>query len=149
LKWADEVDPDSAATVLLAKSEVETNFKDIPEYIESCEFNGERRVWQPFFNINQSQRDTLLAHTGIPPLSHPSQECLPCINSTVMALQNLSAQDMEKTAELEDELGTTLFPPQDCGGASGIRAVVAWAKTTKPNQLDYQYGCSAAFGCGS
>ena len=149
LKWADEIDPESKATVLLPKSGVETNFIDIPEYIESCEFNGERRVWQPFFNLDQSQRDALLTRAGIAALPHPSQECSPCINSTVMTLRKLTAGDIEKIAELEEELEATLFLPQDCGGASGIRAVVEWAKTAKPDQLNYQYGCSASFGCGS
>lgn len=149
LKWVEEVDPDSTATILLPKSMVETNFSDIPEYIESCEYNGERRVWQPLFNLDQSQRDALLARAGIAPLPHPGQECSPCINSTVMTLRQLSARDIGKTAELEEELEATLFPPQDCGGANGIRAVVEWAKSAKPDQLDYQYGCSASFGCGS
>ena len=148
-KWADEVDPDTTATVLLPKSIVETNFIDIPEYIESCEFNGERRVWQPLFNLDQSSRDALLSRAGIAPLPYPSQECSPCINSTVMALRKLTPHDIEKTAELEEELETTLFPPQDCGGAIGIDAVVEWARSAQPDQLDYQYGCSASFGCGS
>jgi len=149
LKWVDDVDPESKATVLLPKSMVETNFIDIPEYIDSCEFNGERRVWHPLFKLDQTQRDTLLAHAGIAPLSHLSQECSPCINSTVMALRQLTARDIEKTAELEEELETTLFLPQDCGDASGIYAVVEWANTARPDQLNYQYGCSASFGCGS
>ncbi len=149
LKWIDEADPDTKATVLLPKSRVETNFTDIPEYIESCEFNGERRVWQPLFNIDQLQRDALLARAGIAPLPYPSQECSPCINSTVTALRKLTTSAIEKTAELEEELETTLFPPQDCNGASGIYAVVEWAKTAKQDQLNYEYGCSASFGCGS
>jgi len=149
LKWADEADPGTTATVLLPKSRVETNFTDIPEYIDNCEFNGERRVWQPLFNLDQSSRDALLSRAGIALLPHPSQECSPCINSTVLALRKLTARDIEKTAELEEELEATLFPPQDCDGASGIDAVVEWAGTANLDQLDYQYGCSASFGCGS
>ena len=148
LRWIEEIDPTTMATVLLPKSRVETNFTDIPEYIESCEYHGERRVWQPLFNININQRNALLAHAGLNPLPYPSQECAPCINSTVMSLRQLSAKDIEKTAALEDELEMPLFPPQDCGGASGIHAVVAWAADADPNRPGYRFGCSAAFGCG-
>jgi len=149
LKWIEEIDPHTSATVLLAKARVETNFDDVPEHIESCEFHGERRVWQPLFNYDQAQRDALLHRAGITPLPYPSQECSPCINNTVMTLRQLAEQDMDKTAALEDELEASFFPPQECDGAANIRAVVEWAKTTAPDRLNYQYGCSAAFGCGA
>lgn len=149
LKWVEEADPDTAATVLLPKSGVESNFKDVPEYIESCEFHGERRVWQPLFNHSQIQRDALLARAKIALLPHPSQECAPCINSSVNELRQLADIDIGKTAELEEELETSLFPPQDCAGASGIQAVVEWAKSADPASLNYDFGCSASFGCGS
>ena len=149
LKWVEDVDPTTSATVLLPKSKVDTNFEDIPEFIESCEYNGERRVWQPLFNINLSQRDALLTRSGVAPLSHPSLECSPCINSTVTALRNLAASDIDKTEELEEELNTTLFPAADCDNARGIREVVAWANDASDDQLNYKFGCSAFFGCGS
>ncbi len=149
LKWVEEIDPTGSATVLLPKSEVDTNFKDIPEFIDSCEYNGERHVWQPLFNIERAQRDALLTRAGITPLSHPSQECAPCINSTVPALRNLSQSDIDKTAELEEELDTLLFSPKDCGNAQGIRQVVEWAAAAPDERLNYEFGCSAFFGCGS
>ena len=149
LKWVEEVDSATSATVLLPKSRVDANFNDIPEFIESCEYNGERRVWQPLFNIDRTQRDALLARTGIPPLSHPSQECSPCINSTVPTLRNLGSRDIDKTEELEEELDTPLFSPADCDNATGIRQVVEWAKNAADDRLNYRFGCSAFFGCGS
>jgi hypothetical protein len=149
LKWVEETDPEGLASVLLPKCKVDTNFSDISEFIESCEYNGERRVWQPLHDFNRQQRDALLARAQIQPLSHPSLECAPCINSSVLSLRNLAASDIEKTAALEEELESALFPPQDCDGAIGIRAVVEWSKTAPSDRLNYQYGCSASFGCGA
>ena len=149
LKWIEDIDPEGSATVLLPKCKVDTNFSDIPEFIKSCEYNGERRVWQPLHNCNRQHRDELLTRAQIQPLQHPSLECAPCINSSVPALRKLASSDIEKTAELEEELQTTLFPPQDCDGAIGIRAVVNWSKTPATDRLNYQFGCSAYFGCGS
>ncbi len=149
LKWIEECDPDGAATVLLPKCRVDTNFNDVPEFIESCEYNGERRVWQPLHAHNQQQRNELLARAKIPLLPHPSLECAPCINSSVLSLRTLTEADIEKTEELEEELNTTLFPSQDCDTATGIRAVVDWSKNAASDRLNYQYGCSAFFGCGA
>lgn len=148
LKWIEEVDPASSATVLLPKTEVDTDFEDIPEFIESCEYHGERRVWQPLFAHDRTQRDALLSRAGLAPLPYPSQECTPCINSSAAVLRRLAEADIEKTAELEEELQTALFPAADCDGASGIRAVVDWAVAANPERPDYRFGCSAMFGCG-
>lgn len=148
LKWVEEVDPDSAATVILPKTRVDSTFESIPEFIESCEYNGERRVWHPLFKHDRRQRDALLQRAGRTPLPHPSQECAPCINSSAATLRRLAEADIDKTAELEDELQTTLFPAADCDGARGIRAVVDWAADTDPRRPDYRFGCSAMFGCG-
>ena len=148
LKWIEEADPDGAATVLLAKTVVDTNYQDIPEFIESCEYNGERRVWQPLYACDRAQRDALLQRAGRESLPGPSQECAPCINASAAQLRRLQAADIDKTAELEEELQTPLFPPQDCDGATGIRAVVAWAATADDQRPHYRFGCSAMFGCG-
>lgn len=149
LKWVEEVDPSDTATILTAKTTVDTNFTDIPEFIESCEYHGERRVWHPLHNCSREERDALLARGKIKPLPHRSLECCPCINSTMEELRNLSEADMDKTAELEEELEATLFRPEDCGNSEGICQVVEWAKHNSDDALNFKYGCSASFGCGT
>ena len=149
LKWVEEVDPQDAAIILTPKTTVDTNFDDVPEYIECCEYHGERRVWQPLYGHSRTQRDALLTRAQVTPLPHRSLECSPCINSTVAELRSLSESDIEKTEELEEELASTLFRPQDCGNARGIRQVVEWAKQSENGALNFKYGCSASFGCGA
>lgn len=149
LKWIEEIDPDSQATVLLPKCPVDTDFTEIPEFIDSCEYNGERKVWHPLFQHSRAQRDQLLDASPFDSLPHRSLECSPCINSTVLELRHLKPGDMEKTLELEEDVEMPLFSPQDCGGAEGIEATLAWAKDANEDALNYQFGCSAFFGCGS
>ncbi len=148
LKWIEEIDPNDQATVLIPKCPVETNFDTVPEFINSCEYNGERKVWHPLFQHSQEQRDQLLTNSPFDPLTHRSQECSPCVNSNVNELRQLSEADIEKTAELEEDVEMHLFSPEHCGGAEGIRQVIHWAKQTNEQSLNFKFGCSAFFGCG-
>ncbi len=149
LKWVEEFDPEGNATVLTAKTSVDTGFEDVPEFIECCEYHGERKVWHPLYAHTREQRDALLAQANFPSLPHRSLECSPCINSTLVELRTLTDSDIEKTEELEEELDAPLFRPQDVGNAEGIRAVVEWAKQEDAHDPEFRYGCSASFGCGA
>jgi len=149
LKWIEEVDANDEATVLIPKCPVDTQFDEVPEFIESCEYNGERKVWHPLFNLDRAQRDQLIANSPFEKLDHRSFECAPCINSNVTELRQLSESDIEKTEELEEDVEMHLFSAQDCGDAQGIREVVEWAKQANDDALNYEFGCSASFGCGS
>ncbi len=148
LKWVDDIDPDGTATVVTAKTSIDTHFTDIPEFIESCEYHGERRVWHPLYAHSREERDALIERSPFETLKHESYECSPCINATVADLRDLNESDIEKLEELEEELENTLFDPKECGNAVGIRAVVAWAKQCDDDALNFKFGCSASFGCG-
>jgi len=150
LNWAEQHDPQSSATVLLPRLNADQNSESTAsEFIDCCEFHGNRKVWQPLCNLTLAARDQLLQRAGLEPLPHSSLECAPCINSTVAMLQRLTPDEVEKVAELEDDLEAPLFNPDDCDRALGIFEVVEWARSANDNALQYRFGCSAAFGCGS
>lgn len=150
LTWIEERDPDSQATILIPRRNADGNSETpATEFIDCCEFHGNRKVWQPFYNLSGQARDELLQRAGLQPLPHPSLECTPCINSSVASLLRLTDAEIERTAELEDDLEQPLFNPGDCGGAKGIVEVVEWAQRAGGDALNYRFGCSAGFGCGS
>ncbi len=150
LNWVEQYDPQGTATVLLPRINVDDNSETpTTKFIDCCEFHGNRKVWQPLCNFSDEARSKLLQRSEITPLPHTSLECAPCINSSVSMLQRLTAAEIERVAELEEDLETPLFNPDDCNGAAGIVEVVKWAQTASSNALQYRFGCSAAFGCGS
>ena len=149
IRFADEVDPDNQATVLIARHGVDAEGNQIPETIEGCEYHGERRVWHPFYNYDTQQIKNLLDRADFTAIHERSLECSPCINSTINELQHLAPCDIEKIEELEEDLETHLFSPDDCDGAEGILDVIQWARQANENDLDLKFGCSASFGCGS
>jgi len=147
LQWLEEVDPEEQTQVLLAKRRVEHG-KGIPEFIDCCEFHGDRKVWHPLVDCSDREREALILRTGFPLLSTLSKECAPCINSRVTDLRQLSALDIEKTEELEEDLETPMFNPEQCGNIENIVDVVAWAKQADDEVLNPAFGCSFSFGCG-
>ncbi|MCF6218906.1 MAG: phosphoadenosine phosphosulfate reductase [Gammaproteobacteria bacterium] len=146
LQWLEEEDPEEQATILIGKRR--TEHENVPEFIDCCEFHGERKVWHPLLNHSDSERNALIAQTGFEPLSTLSGECSPCINSRVPDLSNLSKSDIAKVEELEEDLDALLFNPEQCAGNRGIVNVVSWAKQADKAALDAKFGCSFSFGCG-
>jgi len=146
----EQYDPQGTATVLIPRLNADQNSESpADEFIDCCEFHGNRKVWLPLVNHTLEARDQLLQRARLAPLPHPSLECAPCINSTVAMLQRLTPDEIEKVAELEDDLEAPLFNPDDCNGAIGIVDVVRWAQSANGDALQYRFGCSATFGCGS
>ncbi len=148
LQWLDERDPENQATILIPKRNGELPEHVIAPFIESCEYHGDRKVWHPLYQHSTAQRDALVEKAGFAVLPHRSLECDPCINSTAADLLRLHRQDIDKTAELEDDLDAPMFDPALCGGAEGIRALRARLAEGRITELPFRYGCSAAFGCG-
>lgn len=149
LNWIEERDPENRATILIPRRNAEENSESpASEFIDCCEFHGNRRVWHPLRDFTDTQRDALLQRAGLKPLPHPSLECLPCINSTVAMVRQMGKMEMERLTDLEEDLEMPLFDPGDCGGARGIAAVMEWAQCASDDALQYRFGCSAAFGCG-
>lgn len=50
INWIDEADPLAISTVLIGKRRAESDKrKDTPEFIDSSEIHGNRRVWHPLY----------------------------------------------------------------------------------------------------
>lgn len=136
--WLESVDPGGHGVVLIAKRAVAAlAHADLPEWIEPCQFHGDRTVWHPMLSLNDADRDALLERAGFKPLGHRSLECEPCVNSTDtdLARFNQNQKDKQRLVKLEEDLG------------------FAWEwKPTLPipeKYLDLFYrGCGNHFGCG-
>jgi len=154
LNWLDEVDPDCKAVTLVGKRRAESeNRKDIPEFIDDSEYHGGRKLWHPLFKHTDAARDLLLVKSGMPLLPHRSLECDPCVNANRGDFRRISLADIAKTADLEAQVGKTMFRPKRHNGAKGIRQVIEWAKYSEgqfdPDQDDlFNEGCGSPFGCG-
>lgn len=130
LDWLDEVDPGCRFIILSAKRRetLIAPYHDLPEWQEKSDhFNG-RAVWHPIIEFTEAERNALLERGDFVPLGHRSLECDPCINSSVATLARLAKSDIKKIKILEETLDRPLFIPEDFQGATGIEAVVDYAK---------------------
>lgn len=152
LNWIDEIDPDCEAIVLVGKRRIESAGRaDTPEYVESSDYHGGRRLWHPLYAHTDEMRDDLLAEAGFKPLSHRSHECHPCVNANRHDFRLMNDGDIQRVAALESVVGKTMFRPARHNGATGIVEVIDWAKRGKfvQGQDDmFDMGCGSPFGCG-
>lgn len=150
LQWIDEADPEAKATVLIGKRRVESEArKSTPEFIESSEHHGGRRVWHPLYLHTDAERDALLDRAGIEKLPHRSLECNPCVNANRSDFLRLTPGEIERVNELEVEMAQPMFRPKRFR-AMGIYGVIAWAKDGRERGSveDEQTACASLFGCG-
>jgi len=152
LNWIDDVDLACTTWVMIGKRREEsTERADTPEFIESSEYHGDRKVWHPLYMHTEAMRDELLGRAGIAPLPHRSKECSPCINSNKRDLRQLTEADIARVEGLEAKVGKTMFRPKKHGGAKGIRRVIAWAYSDHGKYDDRQEQmfnqCSSGY-CG-
>jgi 3'-phosphoadenosine 5'-phosphosulfate sulfotransferase (PAPS reductase)/FAD synthetase len=128
LDWITEHDADATATVLIGKRREESlDRANIPEFVPSSEYHGDRRVWHPLFLHTEDMRDALLARAGFAVLPHRSMECSPCVNANKSDLRMLSQFEIDRLKRLEKDTGKTMFRPKKHGGAKGIEQVIQWA----------------------
>jgi hypothetical protein len=136
LDWLETVDVQGSAVILLAKRKAAAiAHAKLSEWIDPCQYHGDRTVWHPLIEVNDTERDALLQRAGFSPLRHRSLECEPCPNSTATDWKRMCIEDRERLLSLEQE--------------SSIR----WdhdSEQEDPNQyLDLFYrGCGNQFGCG-
>jgi hypothetical protein len=135
LDWLETVDLEGEAIVLIAKRRSAAKaHAHLPEWIERCEYHGERTVWHPLLDIDDSARDGLLDRAGFIPLRHRSLECEPCVNSSEEDLERLAVTDKKRLLALEKAVSVT------------------WVHSPTPvteKYLDLFYrGCGNHFGCG-
>jgi 3'-phosphoadenosine 5'-phosphosulfate sulfotransferase (PAPS reductase)/FAD synthetase len=152
LNWIDAQDPDCSATVLIGKRREESvERSDTPEFVESSEFHGDRRVWHPLYLHTEAMRNDLVLRAGFEVLPHRSKECSPCVNANKADIRELSQFEIDRVKSLEADTGQTMFRPKKRGGTKGIERVVQWAYSSRgkydPMQESFFNVCSSGY-CG-
>lgn len=150
LAWIDSVDPERKATVLIGKRRAESEKrKDIPQWIDSSEMHGGRKVCHPLYAHMDGERDELLYRAGWEVLPHRSKECSPCVNANRGDFLRLTDGTIDRVNDLEAEIGKPMFRPKRFNGL-GIYSVIKWAKDGKnrPGFEEEEAECSSMFGCG-
>ena len=132
LEFAEKIDPDKKAEVVVGKRREESeNRKDTPERIIKSERHGDRNVWHPLYKHTESMRNDLVRKTGIKILPHRSMECCPCVNANRGDILMLSEERIKLIEELEAEIKHPMFRAKNKMGAEGIREVVKWARSPR------------------
>lgn len=132
LLFADQIDPDCKATVMIGKRRDESPArKNTPEFIESSENHGGRRVHHPLAYVTEAQRDAILIRGGFEIIPTRSKECSPCVNANRTDMRDLDDDDIHKTVSLETEVGQNMFRPHHHMGAKGFEQVMVWAKSPR------------------
>ena len=147
-EYLDEVDSSCLATIILPKHVTRARGDVVLQEWESHSPHfGDRRVWQPLYNVNNNDFYELIHRAGFSPLYHRSLECAPCIHSTPNDLSQLTLSDQNRVAALEHSLNQSLFVVD---GAQGIAAVVEWAhnQPLEDENTSYHLGCGTPFACG-
>ncbi len=152
LMWIDEVDPEGKAVILIGKRRAESaRRKDTPEFVESSEYHGGRKLWHALYAHTDEMRNELLARAGFEVLPHRSMECSPCVYANRGDFRRVPLSRINEIADLELEIGKPMFRPKRFK-ALGIYKVIEWAKRGhgKYDKLDEipEEGCSEPFGCG-
>ncbi len=132
LEYADEVDLACEAIVMIGKRRDESPARrDTPEWIESSEQHGGRRVHHPLAFVTEAQRNRLLTDHGFEVLPTRSQECAPCVNANRTDMRALTETEIQRTIDLEGEVGQNMFRPHHHMGASGFKQVIQWARAPR------------------
>lgn len=150
LEWIDEADKECKAVVMIGKRRAESEKrKDTPEFIESSEHHGGRKVWHPLYKHTDEERNVLLEQAGFDPLPHRSLECNPCVNANRGDFNRLTAGEIERVNDLEAEIGKPMFRPKRFN-AMGIHGVIKWAKDGRDRGSwdEEESECASLFGCG-
>jgi hypothetical protein len=138
LAWLAANDPDHQATGVNGKRAPESHVRaSTVEWIECSLSWGGRRLWQPLFAHDEAERNALIVRAGHEVLATKSRECMLCVNTNRIGLRAASEGAVAWVERVERDLGSgiksgkpkTMFRPARKMGATGIREVVAWAKS--------------------
>jgi hypothetical protein len=142
LDWLDEHDPECNFTVAIPKTQYKYSHI-IPEYINECEYHGERKVIHPIKDFSESQVNILNSQAGFSN-SPKSLECSPCVFSSSKELGSMHKDDVSKLKMLQVKLNKPMF------NHLGLEFDKNIQQTRLQNQDSYQYahGCALPFGCG-
>jgi hypothetical protein len=151
--WLESVDPEGHGVILIAKrSAAALAHAELSEWIEPCQFHGDRTVWHPMIAVTDLERDALLSRAGFTPLQHRSLECEPCVNSTpedVAKFNDLNCQ--KESGFIKDEASHDADRKRLYALEQELGSVWEWKPTVPVSQkyLDLFYrGCGNHFGCG-
>lgn len=151
LEWADEVDPECRAVVMIGKRRSESRERaSTPEWIIGSEYHGGRVLRHPLFKLDDSARDILIERAGFEVLPHRSQECAPCVNANRGDMLLLGPNEIGRVLDLEFETGHTMFRPKRHMGAKGILEVIKWANAPRGKYAkdeSPEFTCSSGY-CG-
>lgn len=155
LQWLDEQDPACESIVCIAKRQALMR-QPLTEFIEECEYHGDRRVWHPLHQASEEAVSILLAQSQFPlhGFGRRSLECDPCVNASVFDLTLMQIEDIQKTETLEKELKQPFFGAGRFGTSENIIDAVAWSSSRRAEgeatqALDqFSLGCGDPFGCG-
>lgn len=142
-EWLDTIDPRGQALILLGKRRLDSRaYRNLSEFIESSEHFGARKVWHPLIHHGEKEFADLLARAGFSGLDHRSLECDPCIHNQASDFKRMTAKTIARTAQLEQELGQTMF-------RLGIATMVHHADPVEKDTKDmFNMGCGSPFACG-
>lgn len=155
MAYMDTVDPQREWTCMVGiRREESANRTTFPEWTESSDNHGGRSLWAPLVAHKEADRNTLITAAGFEILPHRSRECFPCIIGTRDTLRQLPESKLVQIETIEREMGftknnkpRTMFRPYRHMGATGIRAVKAWADSER-GQYKSERMCDSGY-CGT
>ncbi|MEN5278120.1 phosphoadenosine phosphosulfate reductase family protein [Brucella sp. TWI432] len=130
-RWLAENDPDCRAVCLVGVRRDESQDRaDFPEWLIKSINHGGRMLVAPFATFSETERNTLIGRAGWEVLPHRSRECR-CINSNRSDMKRFTDDDWQAVADIEQEVGKTMFRPARHMGAVGADEVRKWANSPR------------------
>jgi hypothetical protein len=149
LSFLDEVDPSCEGIILLGSSQSDSRARyGLSEFVDESEHYGGRTVWYPLFDKTLSEKQALVAQTGLRLLGDRSQECLLCIHSAISEIKSLDQETLENIALLEDEIGMAFFHSRY--PAKSIKQLYLEQSGDKEQHSleKFDAGCGSRYVCG-
>jgi len=147
-QYLDEIDPACEMTVCSARRRLGSRAnRDLTEYVDGSEYFNERCMYYPLLEMTLLARDDLIRRAGFDILGHRSKECDPCIHSSRQDFAKLDSKNIEKTRQLEDSLGQTMFERPIVEQIPWATEGVDTQELLRP-QEGFDMGCGMPWGCG-
>jgi hypothetical protein len=149
LKWLTENDSRSEATILLPYVKATSQHQYLAYDEETArEHYDDREVIAPLLHTSKEECHELVTAAHFQWLTTKSQECAPCVKSSLKELKLNDKDEIAKLAALEKAVGKTL-----CHNAQGkpidIETYLASAESITDVAAGIELSCSDYFGCGS
>lgn len=130
-QWLEQHDPDARAICIVGvRREESEERRNFPEYLPNSENHGGRFMLAPFATWTDADRNELIRRAGFDVLPTRSRECR-CINSNRQDMRKFTDADWKAIADLEKEVGKTMYRPHRHMGAAGAEEMRKWANSEK------------------